>query len=225
MTLYVINPNSTKAVTRGIDTAIAPLRAWGSEITCLTLAEGPPGIETDAHVSEVVAPLSALIDTLHDATGIVVACFSDPGVAGMRQSTDIPVVGIREAAVTHALTLGERFGVIAIGQASVRRHLAAFDGMGLSTHLAGDRPLGLSVTDLSDADKCRARMIDVAITLRDIDGADVLIMGCAGMAEYRADIEQATGLPVIEPCQVAVATALGRITLGLTQKRGTQDAG
>jgi len=43
----------------------------------------------------------------------------------------------------------------------------------------------------------------------------VLILGCAGMARYRARLEAALGLPVIDPCQVAVATALGRIALGL----------
>ena len=225
MTLYVINPNSTKTVTRGIDAAIAPLRAWGTGIACLTLAEGPPGIETDAHVAGVVAPLLTRIDTLDDATGIVVACFSDPGVARLRKRVRVPVLGIREAAVTTALTLGDRFGVIAIGDASVRRHLAAFDEMGVSSRLAGDRPLGLSVTDLSDPKKCQSRMIEVARTLRDTDGADVLIMGCAGMAQYRSPIEEATGLPVVEPCQAAVAMALGRITLGLTHQRGTHDAG
>ncbi len=83
----------------------------------------------------------------------------------------------------------------------------------------------MSVTDLSAPEKCQSRMIEVARTLRNTDGADVLIMGCAGMAQYRSPIEDATGLPVVEPCQAAVAMALGRITLGLTHQRGTHDAG
>ena len=220
MTLYVINPNSTDAVTQGIDRAIQPLRGWGYPVECLTLAEGPPGIETDAHVAGVVAPLTACMAGLTGATGFVIACFSDPGVAELRQSHACPVIGIREAAVSDALTLGDRFGVIAIGEASVRRHLVAFDRMGVSGRLAGDRPLGLSVVDLADPARTEARMIEVAKTLRDTDGADVLIMGCAGMAQYRARIEEESGLPVVEPCQSAVALALGRITLGLNHKPG-----
>ena len=120
--------------------------------------------------------------------------------------------------MTQALTLGVKFGVIAIGEASVRRHLAAFDDMSLSARLAGDRPLGLSVSDLADPTITLDRMIETGRTLRDTDGADVLIMGCAGMAQYREQIETATGLPVIEPCQAAVALALGRISLGLIHK-------
>ncbi|MXQ06295.1 Asp/Glu racemase [Alphaproteobacteria bacterium GH1-50] len=224
MTLYVINPNSTQAVTDGIDRAIRLLRSWGYPIECLTLAEGPPGIESDAHVAGVVAPLTARMAGLTDATGFVIACFSDPGVSDLRKTHARPVIGIREAAVTDALTLGERFGVIAIGEPSVRRHLAAFDAMGVSSRLAGDRPLGLSVTDLADAARTLDRMIEVGRALCDEDGADVLIMGCAGMAQYRARIEEETGLPVVEPCQSAVAKALGRITLGLTHRTGMTHA-
>lgn len=215
MKLYVINPNSSVHVTEGIDRAVDPLRAWGHPIRCLTLAEGPPGIETDVHVAGVVEPQLRLARSLTDASGIVSACFSDPGVDELRAALTVPVIGIREAAVTQALTLGQRFGVIAIGAASVRRHLAAFERMGLMARLAGDRPLGLSVPELSDREKTLGRMVEVGLALRDKDGADVLIMGCAGMAEYRGEIEAATGLPVVEPCQAAVALALGRITLGL----------
>lgn len=219
MTLYVINPNSSASVTAGIDRAVDSLRVWGHPIRCLTLPEGPPGIETDDHVEEVVAPLTQLAATLDAPGGIVVACFSDPAVRVLRKSFRFPVLGIREAAVTAALTLGARFGVIAIGEASVRRHLAAFDEMGVGSRLAGDRALGLSVVELADETRTLARMIEVAEALKSRDGADVLIMGCAGMAGFRDRIEAETGLPVIEPCQAAVATALGRITLSLTHRQ------
>ena len=218
MTLFVINPNSSTGVTEGIDRAIDPLRAWGHPIRCLTLAEGPSGIETDAHVAEVVAPLKRCAASLEHASGIVVACFSDPGVAALRASLPLPVLGIREAAVAEALTLGDRFGVIAIGAPSVRRHLVAFDDMGVSARLAGDRPLGLSVTELAEEGRTLARMLEVAEALKSKDGADVLIMGCAGMAGYRQTLEAETGLPVIDPCQAAVATALGRITFSLKHR-------
>ena len=45
--IVVINPNSSAAVTAAIDRALAPLRMEGGpEIDCVTLREGPPGIET-----------------------------------------------------------------------------------------------------------------------------------------------------------------------------------
>ena len=49
--IVVINPNSSRDVTDGIDAALDALRLdGGPEIDCLTLAEGPPGIESQRHV-------------------------------------------------------------------------------------------------------------------------------------------------------------------------------
>ena len=59
-----------------------------------------------------------------------------------------------------------------------------------------------------------ARMAEVAAELRDEDGADVLVMGCAGMARYRDRLQRHVGLPVVEPSQAAVSMAIGRSRLG-----------
>ncbi len=68
-----------------------------------------------------------------EAAGYVIACFGDPGLHALRDQTSLPVVGIQEAAVMTALTLGQRFGVIAILPTSIPRHMRAFGAMGCST--------------------------------------------------------------------------------------------
>jgi allantoin racemase len=226
MTLFVINPNSSATVTAGIDAAIAPLRGMGSPIECLTLAEGPPGIESQAQADEVVPHLLALAARLeNEASGFVIACFGDPGLHALRDRTAKPVLGIQECAVATALTLGQRFGVISILPASIPRHMRAFGAMGVMDRLAGDRALGLGVADLADEATTQSRMAEVGRDLRDRDGADVLILGCAGMARLRAPLEAALGLPVVEPCQNATATALGRIALGQSHRPLAQGPG
>ncbi len=102
--ILVINPNSTVAVTEDIDRALAPLRFQGGPgIECLTLAEGPPAIETQRHGESVVLPLCRLIEG-HDnrASAFVIACFSDPGVAEAREATAKPVFGIAESGLMGA---------------------------------------------------------------------------------------------------------------------------
>lgn len=217
-TLIVINPNSSQTVTDGIDAAIAPLRSFGIPIRCLSLAEGPPGIETQRQADLTIAPMLRLAAAQKDAAGYVIACFGDPGLHALRDQTELPVVGIQEAAVMSALTLGQRFGVIAILPASIPRHLRAFGAMGVLDRLAGDRALGLGVADLAEPGKSLDAMIATGKRLRDEDGANVLIMGCAGMAMYRDLLQEATGLPVVEPTQVAVSMALGQIQLGLSHR-------
>jgi allantoin racemase len=214
--ILVINPNSTVAVTSAIDDAMEPLRlAGGPEIACLTLAEGPPGVESQTDADGVILPLCRVIrEQEASCAAFVIACFSDPGLFSAREATAKPVLGIAECGIVTALTLGHRFGVISILARSVPRHLRYIAAMGLGQRLAGDLPVGLGVTELGDARTALTQMIDTGRSLRDEHGADVLVMGCAGMARYRADLEEAVRIPVVEPTQAAVAMAIGRARLG-----------
>jgi Asp/Glu/hydantoin racemase len=214
-TIYVINPNSSSTVTDGIDAAIAPLRsADGPRIECLSLAEGPPGIQSQRDVDGVVTPLLRKAAELEDsAAAFVIACFSDPGLYALREQSRLPVFGIAECGVLTALTLGQRFGVIAILPTSIPRHLRYFGAMGVTQRLAADLAIGLGVAELADDERTFDRMAEVGTALKNVHGADVLLMGCAGMARFRAKLERTVGLPVVEPTQAAVVTAIGRVRL------------
>jgi len=213
--ILVINPNSTEAVTRGIDEACDALRMSGApQIECVTLKEGPPGVETQQHVDGVVAPLLNLIREKDDYAAYVIACYSDPGLHTLREATRKPVLGISECGILTALTLGQKFGVIAILQTSIPRHLRYMGALGVMDRLAGELPVGLRVVELSDEKRTFARMAEVGRRLRDEHGADVIVMGCAGMARYRKPLQDAVGIPVVEPTQAAVSMAIGRVRLG-----------
>jgi Asp/Glu/hydantoin racemase len=213
--ILVINPNSTDAVTRGIDQALEPLRMpGGPAIDCVTLKEGPPGIETQQHVDGVVAPMLSLMRAKESQyAAFVIACYSDPGLHSLREATRKPVLGIAECGILTALTLGQKFGVIAILQQSIPRHLRYVGALGLSERLAAELPVGLRVVELSDEAKTFGRMVEVGKALRERHGADVLVMGCAGMARYRKPLQDEIGIPVVEPTQAAVAMAIGRVRL------------
>ncbi|MBM3489193.1 MAG: Asp/Glu racemase [Alphaproteobacteria bacterium] len=214
--IVVINPNSTAAVTQGIEAALAPLRfADGPALDCLTLAEGPPGIECQRHVDGVIGPLCETIrreDNRADA--FVIACFSDPGLLSARETTARLVFGISEAALASALTLGERFGIIAILPASVARHRRYIRQAGLEPRFAADLPVGLGVTALGEGQVVEDRLADIGRRLVAEHGADVVILGCAGMARYRPALEDRLGVPVVDLCQAAAALAIAAVRLG-----------
>jgi Asp/Glu/hydantoin racemase len=214
--IYVINPNSSAAVTAGIDQAVEPLRmAGGPPIRCISLAEGPPGIQSQRDVDGVIGPMLRRAGELEaEAAAFVIACFSDPGLHALREQSARPVLGIAECGVLTALTMGQRFGIIAILPTSIPRHLRFLGAMGVLDRFAGDLSIGLTVAELSDDARTLSRMIEVGRTLRDVHGAHVLVMGCAGMARYRDRLSTETGLPVVEPTQAAVAMAIGRVRLG-----------
>jgi allantoin racemase len=212
--ILVINPNSNEAVTAGIQAALWPLAfADGPEIVCMTLAEGPYGIETQADVESVAMPLRHLIESDNGADAFIIACYSDPGLHVCREGTDRPVFGIAESGVLTALARAETFGVIAIKQRSIRRHVRYLRQMGLTERLAGERPLEMSVAETASGEGTLERLIAVGRALRDEDGAEAIVMGCAGMARHRRPLEEALGVPVIDPTQAAVAMAIGAVSV------------
>jgi Asp/Glu/hydantoin racemase len=213
--ILVINPNSTEAVTEGIHRALDPLRMKdGPLIECLTLAEGPPGIETQAHVDGVVEPLLRAIRAREDsASAFVIACYSDPGLEPARSTTRKPVFGIAESAMVVALTRGQRFGIVSILETSIPRHARAVAASGLDSRFAGDVAIGVPVTGLANEEEVWTRLLAAGESLRDRHSADVLILGCAGMARYRARLENALERPVVDPTQAAVTLAIGAVRL------------
>ena len=210
MRIVVLNPNSTRAVTEGIDAALEPLRLGGGpEFECATLAEGPPGIETDAHAAAVVAPVARFVASREgDAGAFIIACFSDPGLAEARRATRRPVFGMAACGILTAVGLGSRFGVISILDEAIPRHLRYYDALGVGSRLAGDRAVGIGVTGLADESRTVERMTATGRALRDEDGADVLVLGCAGMAQYRDRLESALGTPVVDPVLAAAGMAI-----------------
>ena len=214
-TVYVINPNSTQAVTDAIDSALDPLRAGdGPDIECVTLAEGPPGIETQRDVDGVVMPLLRRAAALENsAAAFVIACFSDPGLHSLREQSARPVLGIAECGVLTALSIAPRFGVLAILPGSIARHRRYFAAMGVTDRLAGEVAIDVGVVELADEQRTFSRLTDCGRTLRDQHGADVVVMGCAGMARYRKPLQDEIGVPVVEPTQAAVGMAIARVRL------------
>ena len=221
MTIHILNPNSSVTVTEGIDRAVDPMRAVSPvPIRCHRLEAGPPGIETQAHVDGVVAPLLAQAAALEsEASAFVVACFSDPGLAALREQSRRPVLGIAESAVLTAMTLGQRFGIVSILSRSIPRHMRFLGAMGVMDRLAADLPLELGVAALADPSVTWARLVAVGQALTG-QGAEVVILGCAGMAHYRAALEAELGRPVIDPSQAACAMAIGRVALATTRGPG-----
>ena len=210
--ILVINPNSNPAVTAGLDAALAMFRMDnGPSIRCATLAEGPFGIETQKDVEAVTLPLRRLVEQDNAADAFVIACFSDPGLHVCREATRRPVFGINECGLLTALARGDRFGVIAITAPSIARHRRATRQMGITERFAGERPLEMSVAETASGEGTFARMETVGRDLVEKDGANVIVLGCAGMARHRRPLEESLGVPVVDPTQAAVAMAIGAV--------------
>ncbi len=205
--ILVVNPNHSIPCGAGIDAAVAPFRhPGGPGIDVVNVADGPSAILSWRDWHAAVDPMCRLVER-SPADAYVIACASDPGLEAVRALTPRPVLGVFRCAVAAAATRAERFGVIAIVEASKGRHMAALRSMGLDSRLAGEVALNVSMDALLDPAAARGLLIDAACNLV-ASGAGAVVLGCTGMAGHRAAIAAAAGVPVIEPCQAGVAMAL-----------------
>jgi Asp/Glu/hydantoin racemase len=212
--ILVVNPNSSVACSDGIAAALAPFRLLNAppdapRFEVMTLREGPPAIYDWRDWHGVVEPLCRLIER-EPADAYVIACASDPGIEAARAVTRQPVFGVFRCAVAAAAAHAERFGVIAIVEASKARHLAGLRAMGLEARLAAEVALNVTMEALLDPEAVRARLIEAGRACA-AAGAGAVILGCTGMAHHRAVVENAAGVPVIEPCQAAAGIVLGSL--------------
>ena len=201
----ILNPNSSATISNQIDDAVSSLAGdLGVGIEVVTCDDGPPAVETDEDVAAAVGPM---VETAlaHPADAYVVACFSDPGIAELRNALDEPVFGIAESAVLAAMSRGRTVGIISALDIAIPRHYRYWDRIGVAARIVADIATGRGVLDLESEDAYR----DVLGTGRELAeaGADAVVLGCTGMTHLRTRLQSDLGMPVIEPCRAALTLA------------------
>ena len=224
MKILVINPNTSESMTAHLARELMQLKAPETELTVVNPEHGPVSIESAYDEALAIPPTLALIKQAeqdgYDAA--VIACFSDPGLHAARELVSIPVIGIQEATLHVAAQLGFRFTITTTFPKRVPAKIEAVKANGLEAKLASVRPLNMTVLEMDRDPECtKARLIEACQAAATEDGAEVVILGCAGLAGYAADVEAVTGMKVLDPSPIALKTAEMLVGLGLKHsKRG-----
>lgn len=214
--IVVINPNSEESVTKSLREAVSGFSSSsGPPIECVTIADGPLSIMSQREVEESALRVGDLIASRPDAGAFVIACYSQPGVDLGRSLTKSPVYGIQDAGVLTALSMADLFGVIAVAESSIPRHLRTLRRLGADNRLAGEVALegSFSVAESGHGEESFAALIKAGAKLKAM-GAGAVVLGCAGMSGHRMRLEAELGLAVIDPTRAAVAMAFGHLVSG-----------
>jgi len=192
-----INPNSSQEVTIGIEKICREYVLPNTEIEVKYIKDAPPGIESyhDAAVS-VKYLLDKFKKWKEQYDGFIIACHSDVGIDLLRELTDKPVIGIGEASMVFALPLGHKFSILSLKRKNIPQKEDLVRKYGLENRCASIRITGLGVI-ATDEEK-REKLIREGIKAVKEDKAEVLILGCAGMAGFDKEIEKIVGVPVID---------------------------
>lgn len=224
MRLFVVNPNTTAAMTARIGETARAVAAPGTEILLGQSAAGPDSIEGyfDEAIS-LVGLLEAIAAAEADGVdGHVLACFDDGGLAAARCLATQPVIGIGEAAFHVASLVAHRFTVVTTLARSVPAIEENLVRYGLAARCARVRAVDLPVLSLeAEAAQARTRIGAAIEAAMAEERADAIVLGCAGMTNLASDLSSTFGLPVIDGVAAAVKLAEGLAGLGLkTAKTG-----
>jgi allantoin racemase len=222
--INVVNPNTTAAMTRTIAEAAAKAARPGTTIRAVESEFGPASIEGPYDDAFAVPGLLMRIAQAEaeGAEAHVIACFDDTGLDAARALAEAPVVGIGEAAFHVASLIAHRFAVVTTLARSVPVIEDNLTRYGLDRRCARVRAAEVPVLALADpGSNARARIGDEIRRALDDDGADAIVLGCAGMADLAAALADEFGLPVVDGVAAAVTLAEGLAALRLkTSKRG-----
>lgn len=210
MRLHLINPNASPSMTEQIRRSAMRVALPSTEITTEFSPRAPASIEGYADEALAVPLMLQAIRAAEQrgAQAHVIACFDDPGLAAAREVARGPVLGICQAAVQVAMTLASRFAIVT----TLPRSVPIIEDMvvhyGAARHCRRVRAIDLPVLALeSEESRARSRLLAEIRAAQHDDGAEAVVLGCAGMSDMCDWLSQETGMPVIDGVTAAVKLA------------------
>lgn len=232
MKILVLNVNTSASMTSEIAAAARAAAGPGTEIECIAPHFGATAVDSvaESYLSAVgvMDAVSRLLDAgRFDHDAVVLAGFGEHGKDALQEMLTVPVFDIAECAAHVAHLIGRRFSVIT----TLARSIAPIEDRlmlaGLDAHCVSVRACGVGTADVdSDPAAAVAAIVDEAIRAVTQDGADVICLGCAGMAGVTSAITEKAGVPAVDGVAAAVGLAQAVVGLGLsTSKAGAYAPG
>lgn len=214
MKIFVINPVGTSRWDRADKQYLGGFARRDTVVTVASLSKGPKSIE-DYRSKALVCPeiLKLASKNAHKYDAMFVNCFGDPCVEAVREVTKIPVPAVGETSMVMAGLLGDKFAVISPTRTSAHQVESNARRMGLDIGTFSVVPLEIPVLQL---EKDRGRTIrEIAKVANEClnNGAEVIVLGCTGMAYMADEIRRKIETPLIEPASLTLKVAEALVDL------------
>jgi len=212
MRILVLNPNTSAEMTTSIDQAAKQYARPGTEIVSWNPDRGPLSIEGafDRQIA-IEGSLEKILKAKERFDSYIIACFGDPGLQAFREALPANVLGIAESAMLMACMLGHKFSILSVLARSKPSAENLVRQYGLTDRCASIRATGLSVLEAhSSRERLITRLTEEGKRAIEMDGAEVLLLGCAGMAGVDKMLQSVLKVPVLDGvvCAVKLAESL-----------------
>lgn len=221
MRILVVNVNTTESITETIAQQARAVAAPGTEIVGLTPYFGAESVEGNFEsYLAAIAVMDRVMAYDQPFDAVIQAGYGEHGREGLQELLNVPVVDITEAAASTAMFLGHAYSVVTTLDRTVPLIEDRLKLAGLYQRCASVRASGMAVLELEEdplaAMEAIVRQAELAIRE---DKAEVICLGCGGMAGLDEQIRQRTGVPVVDGVTAAVTIAGSLVRLGLSTSK------
>ncbi|WP_017905689.1 aspartate/glutamate racemase family protein [Pseudomonas asplenii] len=221
MRILIVNVNTTASITEAIARQAQAVAAPGTEIVGLTPYFGADSVEGNFEsYLAAIAVMDRVLAYGQPYDAVIQAGYGEHGREGLQELLDVPVVDITEAGASTAMFLGHAYSVVTTLDRTVPLIEDRLKLAGLYQRCASVRASGLAVLELEEDPQRAVNAIvqQAEQAVRD-DKAEVICLGCGGMAGLDEQIRQRTGVPVVDGVTAAVTIAESLVRLGLSTSK------
>ncbi|MEM0074933.1 MAG: aspartate/glutamate racemase family protein [Conexivisphaerales archaeon] len=218
MRIKIINPNTSIEMSKNIDLIAKMYKRKDTEIVTVSSQIGPSSI--DCYYDQAFASIGVLKEVSKSVNegfhGVIIACFDDPALQASLEYCDIPVVGIGEAAMHLACLVGAKFSVLSMPKSSLNSIQEQVRRYGLEQRCASIRLVDVSVSELeNNKQSVKKELLKEGSKAIKEDNAEVIVLGCAGLAGMDKEFQNALHVPVIDGVVAAVKLMEGILDYGI----------
>lgn len=197
-----VNPVGTGAFDDETSELIEVVRSPQHTARILHLNQGPPHLEYHLYEHAALGPMLGLMREA-EADGCVagiIGCFYDGGLRELREGLRMPVVGMAEAALYLACSLGHRFSIIVGRRKWIPKMTDNVILQGLERRLASFRSVEMGIPEIAaDPDRFYDRVLAEGRKAAADDGAEVVVLSESTSPQFWARAKQELPVPLVDP--------------------------
>jgi allantoin racemase len=202
MRILWINPIGYDGFNQETLAILEQARSDGTQVDLVSLPpDRPQHLQYHSYEGLVVADIVRLTyQASRRYEGIVIGCFYDLGLREAREVSGSAIVTAPcESSTAIAAQLGNTFSVLVSSRKNIPKMRENIRLYGHEHRLASLRSIGVDVLQLqADRDYTCEQMLVQGRRAIEEDGAEVLILGCAAVYGFYAEMQDKLGVPVID---------------------------
>lgn len=214
--ILVINPNTSVEMTKQCELTVKSIKSANFDVDVISPSYGPRSLESFYEYTLAgFASIREYKNYSKEHHGVLLACFGDPCLYGLKNVTTCPTIGIAEASFAVSCVMGQRFGLLVTTKSAIPMMFDLVRQYGFESRCASIETINTSVLD-TEANKAESinKLIEAGKTAI-AKGAEVLILACAGMTGMKSKIEEELSVPVIDPVEAGYIMLEGMIKTGM----------